>query len=405
MNPTRAHYRHSALQRQPTLPEYFQDGSRDGTDKEKPPYNDEEYASNIEFKWRSRDNRKGRHTLLVDPSDSSGKYITPKPTTTLHAAGQGILRMVTQYPYWDISYLVAIIFTLGSVVWVINAFFAWLPLVRPSTEFHNEFLYGGGITAFIGATIFEIGSVLLMFEAVNENRAGCFGWALEKVLEGDGRRGERLRIRADKDGCSHHHTNKHNLVGRPDGRFCFTHLSSGDRTGTSRCKHIRDSPISERKFEEFPRVHIVALKSSCICTLESCQTLLSNDVLLRVSHAFSLNAPNLSSRLPLHSTANKSHTVRASSHHSNIADSNASGDSPIEKPMHTNDDAKSWVWFPTTHDLFTHYFREIGFLASFAQFCGASKSSTHPSPTHPVVLTLTSHILDFGVHSSAGDQQ
>lgn len=296
MNPTRAHYRHSALQRQPTLPEYVQDRSRDGTDKEKPPYNDEEYASNIEFKWRSRDNRKGRHTLLVDPSDSSGKYITPKPTTTLHAAGQGILRMVTQYPYWDVSYLVAIIFTLGSVVWVINAFFAWLPLVRPSTEFHNELLYGGGITAFIGATIFEIGSVLLMFEAVNENRAGCFGWALEKVLEGNGRRREKLRIRADKDGCSHHHTNKHNLVGKPDGRFCFTHLSSGDRTGTSRCKHIRDSPISEYKFGEFPKVHVVALNSSYVCTLESRQTLLSNDVLLRVSHVFLLKGPQ--SKLP-----------------------------------------------------------------------------------------------------------
>lgn len=251
MNPTRAHYRHSALQRQPTLPEYLPDGSRNGTDKEKPPLNDERYASNIEFKWRSRDNRKGRHTLLVDPSDSSGEYITPKPTTTLHAAGQGIVRMVTQYPYWDVSYLVAIIFTLGSVVWVINAFFAWLPLVRPSTEFHDEFLYGGGITAFIGATIFEIGSVLLMFEAVNENRAGCFGWAVEKVLEGDGRIGAKLRVRADKHGCSHHHANKHNLVGKPDGTFCFTHSSSGDRTGNPCYHHIRYRSTFECKSGKF----------------------------------------------------------------------------------------------------------------------------------------------------------
>jgi hypothetical protein len=94
--------------------------------------------------------------------------------------------MFSTYPYWDVSYLVAIIFTLGSVVWCINAFFVWLPLQDPSTEFSGEITDAGGITAFIGATIFEIGSVLLMIEAVNENRADCFGWALEEVLEEDG---------------------------------------------------------------------------------------------------------------------------------------------------------------------------------------------------------------------------
>jgi hypothetical protein len=94
--------------------------------------------------------------------------------------------MFSTYPYWDVSYLVAVIFTLGSIVWCINAFFVWLPLQDPSTEFPGEIADAGGITAFIGATIFEIGSVLLMIEAVNENRADCFGWALEEVLEEEG---------------------------------------------------------------------------------------------------------------------------------------------------------------------------------------------------------------------------
>ena len=83
--------------------------------------------------------------------------------------------MTRQYPYWDVSWLVATIFTLGSLVWVINAFFAYLPLAQPSTLFKNEVMVGGGVSAFVGATIFEIGSVLLMLEAVNENQAGCFG--------------------------------------------------------------------------------------------------------------------------------------------------------------------------------------------------------------------------------------
>ena len=120
--------------------------------------------------------------------------------------------MFTYYPFWDISYLVAIIFTLGSVIWVINAFFVWLPLQDPSTEFTNEISIGGGWTAFVGATIFEIGSVLLMFEAVNENRAGCFGWALERVF--DEKVGHwMIKAAQDRDACKHHHANKKNFVG------------------------------------------------------------------------------------------------------------------------------------------------------------------------------------------------
>lgn len=127
--------------------------------------------------------------------------------------------MTTQYPYWDVSFLVAEIFTLSSVVWVLNAFLVYLPLAKPQTEFRTEILYGGGITAFIGATIFEVGSILLMLEAVNENRTGCFGWALEQVLEGHDEKGDRIAVRPEKNGCSHHHTNKKNLVGKSNGKY------------------------------------------------------------------------------------------------------------------------------------------------------------------------------------------
>jgi hypothetical protein len=118
--------------------------------------------------------------------------------------------MFVTYPYWDVSYLVAVIFTLGSVVWCINAFFVWLPLQDPSTEFPGEIATAGGITAFLGATIFEIGSVLLMIEAVNENRSDCFGWAVEEAFEEKG----LMRIRPDRDHCRHHHSNKHTFLGR-----------------------------------------------------------------------------------------------------------------------------------------------------------------------------------------------
>jgi hypothetical protein len=149
----------------------------------------------------------GRHTITVT-LDKDGKYLTPPPTNTLRETVKGIWRLFTTYPYWDVSYLVAVIFTLGSMVWCINAFFVWLPLQDPSTEFPGEITTAGGITAFIGATIFEIGSVFLMIEAVNENRSDCFGWALEKALEEHG----LVRVRPEHK-CKHHHRNKHSLLG------------------------------------------------------------------------------------------------------------------------------------------------------------------------------------------------
>jgi hypothetical protein len=121
-------------------------------------------------------------------------------------------RTVTTFPYWDVSYLTAVIFTMGSAVWVINAFFVWLPLVKPSAEFKGEILTAGGISAFVGATIFELGSFFLVLEAVNKNATGCFGWALEHVL---GEEGQMLaRFTPDQQACIHHHANKMNLLGR-----------------------------------------------------------------------------------------------------------------------------------------------------------------------------------------------
>ena len=177
LNPTRATFRHS-------IPADKGSNLDHNCEEQFPERKDEQLASNIECEWRSRDNRKGRHTLVVDPSsDPSAPFLVPKSTSSLREVGRGILRMTRQYPYWDISWLVATIFTLGSVVWVINAFFAYLPLAQPSTLFNNEILMGGGVSAFVGATIFEIGSVLLMIEAVNENQAGCFGMFTPKQTD------------------------------------------------------------------------------------------------------------------------------------------------------------------------------------------------------------------------------
>src|SRR5271168_4831471 len=47
-----------------------------------------------------------------------------------------------------------------------------------------------------------------------------------------------------------------------------------------------------------------------------------------------------------------------------------SHDLPIESKHHPN--LRAWTWFPTWHELTTHYFREIGFLACLSQMIGAT---------------------------------
>ncbi|KAJ5550749.1 hypothetical protein N7535_001309 [Penicillium sp. DV-2018c] len=168
--------------------------------------------------WRSRDNRKGRHAIQVDTAVSPRElgFTAPPLTRSGSAVAKGILRMFSYAPYWDVSYLVATTFTFGSAIWIINAFFVWLPLEDPKTGFPGISTVGGGVTAFIGATIFVFGSVLLFLEAVNENQTGCFGWALETVIseiEDDGRRRvARNELKASMSECEHHHSDRKYLL-------------------------------------------------------------------------------------------------------------------------------------------------------------------------------------------------
>lgn len=71
-----------------------------------------------------------------------------------------------------------------------------------------------------------------MIEAVNENRSDCFGWKFEEALE----EGETAlqKIVPHTEGCTHHHSHRHNLVG------------NGRAPG-----HVYDSQI--QKSEKLPR--------------------------------------------------------------------------------------------------------------------------------------------------------
>lgn len=150
---------------------------------------------------------------------------------------------------------------------------------KPSTEFPDEITSAGGITAFIGATIFEVGSILLFIEAINEHREGCFGWALHQIGAGSKL---QFRLDAETTSCNHHHRNRSNLVGKANN---------------SNLHHDED------ELENGNAVHAIP------------------------------NGKQESSSSP---------------------------------------QSSFWTWFPSLHDLRTHYIHEIGFLACTAQLFGAS---------------------------------
>jgi len=281
LNPTRAHFE---LKPEPHIPEQRSSEGEDRIEKF-------DTASKVSFFWRSRDNRKGRHPLLVN-QNYAGDITTPRRTSHPSEVLKTVAKMFTCYPVWDISWLVAYVFTWGSIVWCINGFFSFLPYIRPSSSFKGEVLDGGGITAFIGAVLFfEVGSILLMFEAVNENRAGCFGWAVENLI--DEKSGyEKVRVRVSTADCTHHHRNKSNLVG--------------------------------------------------------------------------------SSARPNKTDAHSTNEIK--------------------------DNGRTWQWLPTWQALREHYFHELGFLASFSQFCGATVFSIAGFTALPGTINNMSQGLADGIY-------
>ncbi|KAF1987223.1 integral membrane protein [Aulographum hederae CBS 113979] len=208
LNPTRAVFNHekSSDENKNSIASQNQSAHQNTQEHHSP--------GSLEFHWASRNNRKGRHQLKIrGPQSALPGSGVPRPTTHWREICKGIGRIVTRYPVWDISWLVAYLFTWGSIIWVINGFFVFLPILRQATEFQNEVLVGGGITAFIGATIFEVGSILLILESYNENRTGCFGWAVEHALDEHGHEvGSVPKILPNN--CTHHHLNRKNLVGK-----------------------------------------------------------------------------------------------------------------------------------------------------------------------------------------------
>ncbi|KAF7348579.1 hypothetical protein MVEN_01375500 [Mycena venus] len=131
---------------------------------------------NINMEWTSRDHRKHRH-LATDPR--TGR--TRRSVGTLQK-----LANMRRIEYWNISWWVSIAFTVGSIVWVINGFIAFLPFVNTHVAKDDT---GMGWTAWLGATIFEFGALFGLLEAWNRDDTADFGWNVKKLVHGESSEG------------------------------------------------------------------------------------------------------------------------------------------------------------------------------------------------------------------------
>ncbi|KAF2832139.1 hypothetical protein CC86DRAFT_366029 [Ophiobolus disseminans] len=131
------------------------------------------------IEYRSKCNSE-RTTPSIDldvekTANTSQSSLDPKPqssfdwttNTTSSSFPTRLKKMLTVFPYRDPTYLVAILFLLGSIDLVTNAFFDLLPRTIPSTFFETEETVAVPTTVLIGAILFFVAGVFDTFGALN----------------------------------------------------------------------------------------------------------------------------------------------------------------------------------------------------------------------------------------------
>ena len=211
-------------------------------------------ASQVEYKWTSRNNRKGRHSLIIrETEESYSNYESPPASRSPKAIAMGIFRMFRYFSIWDVSCLVATAFMSGCVVLVLNAFLSFLPFMKQSYKLPNSMVYTTAALTVFGCTLFLTGSLLSFFEAVNADRKGCFGWKVHRISYidfADVRNQSRNLIQITPNGqCIHHHGTEGSIFG---------HQEAVDSTGSEeavRYISTNDNPAKGESWRLFPRWH------------------------------------------------------------------------------------------------------------------------------------------------------
>ncbi|EQL03282.1 hypothetical protein G6O67_004552 [Ophiocordyceps sinensis] len=80
---------------------------------------------------------------------------------------EGLRRMCTVFPYTDAQWVVAILFSVGSISFIASSFFKLLPLVLPETTFEGELSIGFPATIVTGTATFLAGFNLALIASFN----------------------------------------------------------------------------------------------------------------------------------------------------------------------------------------------------------------------------------------------
>lgn len=157
--------------------------------------------------WNSRASRKHRITpAIARLGRDTGEKLQDLKSSARQVVGQRLKHPSTRLkPHltWDVSFWVAVVFVLGSTAWIVNGFYLFLPLVNIG----GDHLTAAAWWAFVGGTLFEIGSYLMVVEALNCNHEELFGPALWELVRGPRSRGSNERLSTDD-------ANKTNRKGR-----------------------------------------------------------------------------------------------------------------------------------------------------------------------------------------------
>ncbi|GAB7366034.1 hypothetical protein MBLNU230_g7603t1 [Neophaeotheca triangularis] len=180
-------------------------------------------ASAVQYEWTSRNNRKGRHALVIVENDErANPYSTPPTSRGPRPFLRGIWRMLTIFTIHDVSYVLAVVFTLACAIFTVNGVLSLLPYTSPDDVSESMPLYyvQGALSA-LGSSLFFFGSLTGFSEAVNTNRKGCFGWKLQHITKAQPDTMDTSVEDADvtllvPDGsCSHHHDSYRVVAGHP----------------------------------------------------------------------------------------------------------------------------------------------------------------------------------------------
>lgn len=164
----------------------------------------------IAYKWTSRNNRKGLHSLALSPSTRSFEHLLPPYyKSNSRWIMHNLRRMCTCFPFWDLSFLIAIFSTGGSLAWLINGLIIWMPTSDSASELPGQVTYGGGILAFCAVLLFLGNGCLALLESINEKRSQCFGWQVQEQSSYDNAPVVIIRPGA----CQHYHAKKDYFVG------------------------------------------------------------------------------------------------------------------------------------------------------------------------------------------------